>query len=68
MASKVCGVFVKAGDFVSSGQKLFLLESMKMQFEIKSIREGYVETVLVKENEVLTGPECLLNYKEEVKE
>ena len=68
MASKVCGVFVKVGDFVTVGQKLFLLESMKMQFEILSKREGYVKAVLVEENDVLTGPDCLLNYKEEDKE
>lgn len=47
MPAKVIDVRVKPGDHVAAGQVLVLLESMKMQMEIKSPFSGVVESVQV---------------------
>jgi acetyl/propionyl-CoA carboxylase alpha subunit len=59
MAGKILEVRVAAGDPVEPGQLLFVLESMKMQFEITAPRQGRVASVLVAEGQVLQGPEPL---------
>ena len=59
MAGKVLEVHAAVGDAVASGQLLFVLESMKMQFEIKAPRPGRVEAILVQVGQVLQGPERL---------
>ncbi len=59
MAGKVLEVKVAAGDLVSEGFVLVVVESMKMQIEVKAPLAGRVEKVLVKEGEVLDGPELL---------
>lgn len=47
MPAKVIAVHVVPGENVNSGQPLVLLESMKMQMEIKSPINGIVEAVFV---------------------
>jgi biotin carboxyl carrier protein len=59
MAGKVLEVKVSAGDLVEEGAVLAVVESMKMQIEVKAPLGGRVEKVLVKEGEVLDGPELL---------
>jgi 3-methylcrotonyl-CoA carboxylase alpha subunit len=59
MAGKVLEVRVAEGETVEPGQLLFVLESMKMQFEIRAPRQGRVASVLVEEGQVLQGPEPL---------
>ena len=59
MAGKVLEVHVAVGDPVEPGQLLFVLESMKMQFEIRAPGKGRVEAVLVEVGDVLQGPEQL---------
>ncbi len=44
---KVVSVSVEAGTEVQSGDILLILESMKMEFEVRASRSGTVETVLV---------------------
>ena len=59
MAGRILEVHAAAGDRVEPGQLLFVLESMKMQFEITAPRPGRVEEVLVQAGQVLQGPERL---------
>lgn len=59
MAGKILEVLVAEGDAVERGQVLFVLESMKMQFEIPAPREGRVGRIHVAPGEVLAGPEPL---------
>ncbi len=50
----------KAGDTVSSGDTLIIMESMKMETEVKSHCNGVVQSVLVKEGDnVKTGDELV---------
>jgi biotin carboxyl carrier protein len=64
MAGKVLEVHVAPGDRVESGQLLFVLESMKMQFEISAPRAGRVLAVRVQAGQVLPGPEPLAELGE----
>lgn len=48
MPAKVIDVRVQPGDRVTAGQTVILLESMKMQMEIKAPFSGMVESVQVK--------------------
>ena len=59
MAGRVLEVRVAAGDRVEPGQLMFVLESMKMQFEISAPGAARVEAVLVREGQALQGPEPL---------
>lgn len=47
MPAKVIDVLVRPGEVVSAGQPLILLESMKMQMEVKSPANGMIEAVFV---------------------
>ena len=49
MPGKVVRVMVKAGDRVSAGAALFVVEAMKMQNEIKSPKDGVVTLLEVEE-------------------
>ena len=42
---KVVGISVKAGDAVTAGQQLLVVEAMKMQNELRSPRDGTIERV-----------------------
>jgi acetyl/propionyl-CoA carboxylase alpha subunit len=53
---KVIQVLVNAGDAISTGQILYVLESMKMQFEVKAAKSGIAGVILVKEgDQVMSG-------------
>jgi biotin carboxyl carrier protein len=47
MPAKVIDVLVRPGEVVTAGQPLILLESMKMQMEVKSPTNGMIEAVFV---------------------
>jgi biotin carboxyl carrier protein len=53
-------IFVKEGDFVKEGQKLFLLSAMKMENEILSDFEGKVKKIFVKKGENVKKDQILL--------
>ena len=44
----VSQIFVEVGDSVAKGQKLFILEAMKMENEINSTKKGLVSNIYVK--------------------
>ena len=56
MAGKVLEVHARAGAPVAPGELLFVMESMKMQFEIRAPGPGRVAEVLVTPGQVLAGP------------
>ena len=57
----VGNIFVKVGDKVKKNQKLFILEAMKMETEIKATRSGVVLNVSVKESDSVTVGQLLLS-------
>lgn len=64
MAGKVLEVRVADGDKVHEGDLLFVLESMKMQLEIRAPREGVVSDIRVVAGMTLAGPEVLAEIKD----
>ncbi len=56
MAGRILECLVAKGEAVEQGQLMFVLESMKMQFEITAPRAGTVAEVCVEPGQVLQGP------------
>ena len=59
----VRAVKTKSGDSVTEGQILFIIESMKMEFEIKSTSTSVVDKVLVSEGNQVDADEMLASFK-----
>jgi acetyl/propionyl-CoA carboxylase alpha subunit len=59
MAGKVLEVRFQEGDKVEEGQVVFVIESMKIQLEVKSPASGTVGKVHVTPGEILAGPDLL---------
>jgi acetyl/propionyl-CoA carboxylase alpha subunit len=64
MAGSVVEVRVAEGDAVEEGQVLFVVESMKMQFEVAAPLSGRVASVLVERGQTLPGPEPMATLEE----
>ena len=61
MPGKIVRVLVKAGDPVTKGQALMVMEAMKMENEIKAQQESTVKEVKVIEGQAVeTGTELLI--------
>jgi len=65
MNGAIVGVFAKAGDAVSKGQRLVVLEAMKMQHEISAERDGVIDKVLVKPGDQVATRQLLVELKQE---
>lgn len=61
---KILEIKTAPGDKVSKGQTLFVLESMKMEFEIKATKDGEIEQISVVTNEQVTSGKTLACWKE----
>ena len=56
----ILDVFVNVGDTVKEGQKLLLLEAMKMENEIKADNGGIVKEVKVRKGDVIMEGDVLV--------
>lgn len=63
MPGRVLDVFVSAGEEVSTGDNLLVLEAMKMENVIKSPRKGIIKAVNVVSNENVEKNSVLFSYK-----
>jgi biotin carboxyl carrier protein len=59
MPGKVVRVLVAPGDEVTAGQGLLVVEAMKMQNEMKSVRPGRVVSIGAVEGATVTAGEIL---------
>jgi biotin carboxyl carrier protein len=59
MPGKIVGVLAKAGDAVTAGQGLLVIEAMKMRNEVRSPKSGIVERLLVNEGQAVNAGELL---------
>jgi geranyl-CoA carboxylase alpha subunit len=59
MNGRIVAVLAKAGDKVAKGQRVVVLEAMKMQHEIAASRAGTVEQVAVKEGDQVATRQLL---------
>jgi biotin carboxyl carrier protein len=53
-------IFIKEGEFVKEGQKLFSLSAMKMENEILADFDGRIKKILVKKGENVKKDDVLL--------
>jgi 3-methylcrotonyl-CoA carboxylase alpha subunit len=65
MNGTMVSVLVKAGDNVSKGQSLMIMEAMKMEHTIKAPDNGTVETLFYTEGEMVDGGSELLTFTPE---
>ena len=63
MEGKVLEVCVKSGDSVKAGQKVVIIESMKMEVEISASKDGVVGEVLVSKGDQLTDGQSVITIK-----
>jgi biotin carboxyl carrier protein len=55
MPGKIVKVLVKAGEAVTAGQPVVVVEAMKMENEVRATRDGSVQTVHVTEGQPIDG-------------
>jgi biotin carboxyl carrier protein len=60
MPGKVIRVLVREGDAVEVGQGLVVVEAMKMQNEMKALRDGNVVEVRVRDGETVSAGDVLV--------
>jgi len=65
MNGAIVGVLAKAGDTVAKGQRVIVLEAMKMQHEISAERDGVIDKVLVKPGDQVATRQLLVELKQE---
>ena len=63
MPGRVLDVLVSAGEAVSAGDGLLVLEAMKMENIIKSTRQGTIKAISVMANENVEKNTILLSYE-----
>ena len=64
MPGKVVKITVSEGDRVAKGQRLLILEAMKMENEIKSNMDGVIKTIHVKEGDALQSGVLMIEMEE----
>jgi geranyl-CoA carboxylase alpha subunit len=65
MNGAIIGVHAKPGDSVSKGQRIVVLEAMKMQHEICAERDGTVDKILVKPGDQVATRQLLVELMPE---
>jgi biotin carboxyl carrier protein len=63
MPGLVVSIPVAEGDVVEKGQVILILESMKMQNELKSPKEGTISRIRVKPGETVEQRQALLSVQ-----
>ena len=64
MPGRVVKVMAKAGDSVRKGQPLIIMEAMKMEHTIVSPKDGVVDRVAFKENDLVPADAVLFAFAE----
>ncbi|MBQ9253540.1 MAG: biotin/lipoyl-binding protein [Bacteroidales bacterium] len=59
----ILDVFVNVGDTVKAGQKLMLLEAMKMENQIDADRDGVIKSVGVRKGDVIMEGDVLVTIE-----
>ena len=65
MPGRVTAVYVSAGDRVAGGQKMAVLEAMKMEHALVAPRDGVIAEVLVSEGAQIEAGAALVRLQEE---
>jgi biotin carboxyl carrier protein len=61
MPWQIKSIFVREGDQVKAGQKLLIMEAMKLENKLPATRDGVVKKILVRDGDVVSqGQELIL--------
>lgn len=63
MTGTIWKILVQEGDAFAAGDAVVILESMKMEIPIEAERAGTVETILMKEGDVVEEDAVILLFK-----
>jgi biotin carboxyl carrier protein len=63
MPGMVLEIFVKEGDFIKTGDKLMILEAMKMENILKADFEGEISEILIEKGKAVTKGQILIKLK-----
>lgn len=66
MPGQVIDVLVQAGDAVTAGQPLVILEAMKMEIRVAALTDGVIREVFVKKGETVERDQQLLALEEAI--
>lgn len=55
MAGKIYDILIKNGDFVNKGDLIFIIESMKMQLEVRASQYGILKNVVVQKGDIVSS-------------
>ena len=61
MPGQVLKILVTAGQHISAGDPLLILEAMKMEQTLRASMDGVVEAVLVKQGDVVAPGDVLVH-------
>jgi len=64
LAGKVSKIFVEKGQTVKLGQKLLLIEAMKMENTICALKESVVESIHIKEGENVAANQLMIKFED----
>jgi biotin carboxyl carrier protein len=61
MPGQVKSIFVREGDKVTAGQKLLIMEAMKLENKLPATRDGVVKKILVRDGDIVSqGQELII--------
>lgn len=62
---KLIQILCAVGDEVEEGTTVCILESMKMEFEVKAPRKGMISEILVTSQQQVDADDCLINFEKD---
>jgi len=61
MPGQIKAIFVREGDKVKAGQKLLIMEAMKLENKLPATRDGIVKQILVRDGDIVSqGQELII--------
>jgi biotin carboxyl carrier protein len=61
MPGQIKSIFVREGDKVTAGQKLLIMEAMKLENKLPATRDGVVKKILVRDGDIVSqGHELII--------
>jgi len=61
MPGQIKSIFVREGDKVKAGQKLLIMEAMKLENKLPATRDGFVKKILVRDGDIVSqGQELVI--------
>ncbi len=64
MPGKILKMFVKEGQKISRNDRLFIVEAMKMENEVRAFRDGVIRKINFRENDLVSLGEAVIEFAE----